>query len=89
MIGSIKEKLRQLDLFFRSRATQTLEWEAAELENIFTLLTVGQWVGLPAPPPGISLQLLPDMEDLLIHMILRDDLARSPLSQLFSVLEVS
>ncbi len=89
MIGSLKEKLRQLDLFFRSRATQTLEWEAAELENIFTLLTLGQWVGLPSPPPGISLQLLPDMEAMLVRMLQRDDLARSPLSQLFSVLEVS
>jgi len=36
--------------------------EAQELENIFALLLLGPFVGLPAPPGFLAVELLPYME---------------------------
>ncbi len=36
--------------------------EVQELENIFALLLLGSFVGLPAPPGFLSVELLPFME---------------------------
>ena len=36
--------------------------EVQELENIFALLVLGSFVGLPAPPSFLSVELLPFME---------------------------
>ena len=83
-----KKQYRIWDEIFRSRATATLEWEVAELENIFALLTLGFLIGLPSPPIPVALQLMPDMEDNLLLMLQRIDVAHGPLSQLFSSLDV-
>ncbi len=88
IVNIVKEKWKTWDRFFRSKATSTLEWEYAELKHIFTLITFGHWVGLPSPPPAISLNLMPEMEDEIIDMLQRVELARSPLSQLFSYLDI-
>ncbi|MBW2631556.1 MAG: hypothetical protein JRC90_07325 [Deltaproteobacteria bacterium] len=39
--------------------------EARELENIFALLLLGSFVGLPSPPTFLSVELLPFMESEL------------------------
>ncbi len=36
--------------------------ELQEMENIFTLLILGSFVGLPSPPTFLSVELLPYME---------------------------
>ena len=36
--------------------------EARELENIFALLLLGSFVGLPSPPSFLAVELLPFME---------------------------
>lgn len=36
--------------------------EAQELENIFALLLLGSFVGLPSPPTFLAVELLPFME---------------------------
>lgn len=36
--------------------------ELQELENIFALLLLGSFIGLPAPPTFVSLELLPLLE---------------------------
>jgi hypothetical protein len=36
--------------------------EVQELENIFALLLMGSFIGLPAPPTFLSVELLPFME---------------------------
>ncbi len=84
----LKKKYQTWDEFFRSKATNHLEWEVAELENIFTLVTTGFLIGLPSPPISIALELLPDMESNLILMLQRIETAHGPLSQLFSSLDV-
>lgn len=88
IIQELKNELQTLNEYFRSKATDTLEWETLELEHIFSLLTFGYWVGLPAPPISISLDLMPVMEKEIINMIQRVDLANAPLSELFSYLDI-
>ncbi len=83
-----KKQYFTLDGFLRSKATQNLEWEVGELEHIFTLISLGFFIGLPASPAPLALNLLPDMEDQLFLMINRLDTAHSPLSVLFSSLDV-
>lgn len=43
--------------------------ELRELENVFTLLILGSFIGLPSPPTTISLRLLPYMaREIIVSM---------------------
>ena len=84
----IKKIYQSVDALFRNRASDILEWEVAELEHVFSLLVLGNFVGLPIPVWQISLELLPDMEDQLIDLLQREQLAAAPLSDLFSYLDI-
>lgn len=46
----------------RQRAAALTCLEARELENIFALLILGAFVGLPAPPSFLAVELLPFMQ---------------------------
>ncbi len=72
----------------RRKATELLEWEAEEMENIFALLVLGVFIGIPAPPAQITLALLPMMESELTLMIDKVQTAHDPLGELFSVLDI-
>ena len=89
MIQRVKSYLHSLDKINRAKACSVLEWELSELEHIFGLLSAGVFVGLPAPPAAITFDLLPDMERELTHLIHKTDTAKGPLSELFSILDVS
>lgn len=55
-------------LFARSRrqdAVAFVEFEATELENVFALLLMGSFVGMPSPPSFVAVELLPYMSDEL------------------------
>lgn len=52
---------------FKARGTEYIELELRELENIFALIVMGSFIGLPSPPTTVSLRLLPHMgRELLI-----------------------
>lgn len=72
----------------RVKAAQSIEYELEEMENIFGVLVLGSFIGMPAPPMQISLDLMPCMEKELILMLEKVDTANAPLSQLFSVLDI-
>ncbi|WP_319468397.1 hypothetical protein [uncultured Pseudodesulfovibrio sp.] len=86
-IDAIKGAYRFADEVYRHQATERLEWEARELENIFSLLTLGAFVGMQAPPMHISLELLPEMEEELVIMTNRVCTAHDPLADLFSMFD--
>ncbi len=87
LFGRIRNVYRFVDQLHRAKATERLEWETRELENIFSLLTIGAFVGMQAPPMHISLELLPYMEDELTCMTNRVCMANDPLADLFSMLD--
>ncbi len=72
----------------RSKAVESIQFELEELENIFGILVLGSFVGMPSPPMQISLDLMPYMEKELILMMEKVDTANEPISQLFSVFSV-
>ena len=92
MLAKIKSKMlkawRFADAMARSRAVGALEYEVAELENIFALLVLGAFVGLPSPPIQITLDLMPEMADEFGLMLSKVATAHDPLGELFSVLEI-
>jgi hypothetical protein len=48
--------------FQREQVVALTRVEARELENIFALLVLGSFVGIPAPPSFLAVELLPFME---------------------------
>jgi hypothetical protein len=92
VINSIKRKMvaviKTADAVMRSRAVETIEYELDELDNIFGILVLGAFIGIPAPPIHITMDLLPLMERELNLMLEKVSTAHDPLGDLFSVLEI-
>ena len=72
----------------REKACGIIEFELKELENIFSLLILGGFVGMPSPPVPLAVELLPYMERELTIMLSRSDMAQDPLASLMGILEV-
>jgi hypothetical protein len=51
-----------LDASQRDKAVALTVVEMEELENVFALLLLGSFVGLPSPPTFLAVELLPFME---------------------------
>ncbi len=61
-IRSLANKFTSLiSSIFKSKSVEYIYVELRELENVFTLLVLGSFIGLPSPPTTISLRLLPYM----------------------------
>lgn len=80
------EFARNLRTVNRDKATELLQFEALELEHIFALLVLGSFIGLPAPPVHLTLQLLPRMQRELQMMLERVSVAHDGLAEVVSVL---
>ena len=81
--------LKTVDAVLRGRAVETVASEIEELENIFGLLVLGAFVGIPSPPIHISMDLLPLMEKEMRIMLEKVSTAHDPLGELFSVFDIS
>lgn len=79
---------QSMDEVARDKAVETIEYEVGELDNIFALLVLGAFVGIPAPPAQITMELLPDMEADMETMLAKVSTAHDPLGDLFSVLDI-
>ena len=83
-----KNILLKLDKTVRGHSIDLLVWETEELENIFALLVFGSFIGFPAAPTHLALNLLPEMERELIILVEKVSLASGPVSDLFSKLDI-
>ncbi len=90
--NSIKNKIvsvfKDADAVMRSKAVETVEYEVEELDNIFGILVLGAFIGIPSPPIQITMELLPLMEKELHIMLEKVLTAHDPLGDLFSVLGI-
>ena len=84
----LKGIYKNYDEASRQKAVDVLEYELSEMENIFGLIVLGAFIGLPSPPMQITLDLLPEMERHLIQMLNKVDTAESPISELFSHFDI-
>ena len=92
LLKTLKDRIREIwsvaDGVARGKAVETVEYEAKELDHIFGILVLGSFIGLPSPPMQISLDLMPFMEQELMLMMEKVDVAHEPLSELFSTLDI-
>jgi hypothetical protein len=90
-LGDVKRKIRTalatLNEINKQRATETLEWEVGEMENIFAVLVLGSFIGIPSPPIQVTLELMPLMERELLLMTNKVCTASDPLAEVCSVLD--
>ena len=86
--SALREFFRYIGQVNRIKATDMLIFELNELENIFTILLFGSFMGLPAPPAAMAIELLPYMEDELRLMISRADFAKDATASVMDMLHV-
>ena len=72
----------------RYKAVETIEYELEEMDNIFGILVLGAFIGIPSPPIHITMELLPDMEKEFKLILAKVQTAHDPLGDLFSVLGI-
>jgi len=53
---------------FKESAVSYVEFEEKELENIFALLLMASFIGIPSPPTTIVIRLMPHMAREIILM---------------------
>lgn len=68
MLRRLREALDVVSAVFRGKSSEYIEAELRELENVFALIVLGSFIGLPSPPTTISLKLLPHMGYELLVM---------------------
>ena len=85
-IEKVRLFFKDLEIINGNKATEILEFELLELRNIFALLLFGSFVGMPAPPVHITLQLLPLMERDIQLMMRRINVAHDALAEVVSTL---
>ena len=61
MLEGLKAFLKGFFSSFRGQSTEYIEFEERELENVFALLLMGSFVGIPSPPSTLVLRLMPHM----------------------------
>jgi len=92
LLNTLKDKIVSAfdvaDEVMRSKAVETIEYEVGELDNIFAILVLGAFIGIPSPPIHITMALLPEMENELEIMLEKVSTAHDPLGDLFSVLDI-
>jgi len=92
LLNTLKNKIvsafNVADGVMRSKAVETIEYEVGELDNIFAILVLGAFIGIPSPPIHITMELLPEMENEFKIMLEKVSTAHDPLGDLFSVLDI-
>ena len=86
IIKWIVDFLKDMRTVNRENATNILEYEIDELENIFALLLFGSFIGLPSPPVYIALPLLALMEKEITMMYEKINVAHDALASISGVL---
>jgi hypothetical protein len=86
-LEKIREILRDIEAINKNNVSELHEWEEKELRNIFALLVVGSFTGIPSPPVHITMELLPELEEDITIMLNRIQTAHDPLGELFSLLD--
>jgi hypothetical protein len=76
-----------LDQAQRERAVALTSFEAREMENMFVLLLLGSFTGLPAPPSFLAVELLPDLEHELKVLNRRAQDASDALAEIMGALD--
>ena len=87
LTGRITRAFKLAESAMGRRAVDTIESEVQELENIFGVLVLGAFIGIPSPPVHLMMELLPLMADEMDVMLEKVATAYDPLGELFSIFD--
>lgn len=71
----------------REKAASLTAFEAREMENMFVLLLLGSFTGMPAPPSFMAVELLPHLEHELKVLNNRAQSSTDSLAELMGMLD--
>ncbi|GAB6135071.1 hypothetical protein [Thermococcus prieurii] len=57
----IRDFLKGFGEAFKHQSTEYIEFELRELENVFALILMGSFIGIPSPPTTLVMRLMPHM----------------------------
>ncbi len=60
--NGVVEFIRGMDQTHREQVSALTSFEARELENMFVLILLGSFAGMPSPPSFLAVELLPFLE---------------------------
>ncbi|HON83621.1 MAG TPA: hypothetical protein P5272_03820 [Caldisericia bacterium] len=84
----LKKIFKGLDIGLREVSTSLIEKELEETENVFALLTMGAFAGIPSPPTGIILRILPYMQREIYVMIARSKNIDDALAEIVGIFSI-
>lgn len=72
----------------REKAVELTRFEVKELENLFVLLLLGSFTGIPSPPSFIAAELLPHMEHEIKVLNARAHAASDSMAEIIGLLDI-
>jgi len=84
----LKTICRDINASHRANACALTVTEVEELRNIFALMLMGSFVGLPSPPSFLAVELLPHMQKELEILHKRAQDADDMLAEMFGILGI-
>ncbi len=84
----LKTVCKDIDRTHRSNVCALTVTEVEELQNIFALLLLGSFIGLPSPPTFLSVELLPFMQKELEILNKRAQNANDMFNEMFGALGI-
>lgn len=79
---------RTIDKTHRSNVCALTVTEVEELQNVFALLLLGSFIGLPSPPSFLAVELLPYMQKELKILNERAQDANDKMAEMFGTLGI-
>ena len=61
MFENLKAFFKGFFSAFKTGSTEYLEFEERELENVFALVLMGSFIGIPSPPTTLVMRIMPHM----------------------------
>ncbi len=83
-----KNTLKIMNIAHRERLTELTAYEERELENIFILLLLGSFSGIPSPPAFIAVELFPYLQHEFHILQERAQAADDALSELAGLFDI-
>lgn len=73
----------------RSRASELTRYQVKELENIFVLLLLGSFTGIPSPPAFVAIELFPLLKRELKVLLSRARDSSDALAEIAALLDIA
>ncbi len=88
LLNNILKFFKGIQEGFKGKSIEYIRIEERELENVFSLLLFGSYIGLPSPPAFLSLELLPYVARELYILGIAAERSDDPLGQIAEFFEL-